>query len=181
MRKIRKAFKRPLRPWDATRIKDQRALMNQYGLTRNIEVLRAESMVRDFRQRTRKLIATKKDADVKTLLAKLEKLGVIKHGQGLDDVLALNTTSILERRLQTIVFRKGLARTPRQARQCIVHNHVEIAGRKINIPSYIVPVNEEEKIKLADGVVKEKPAPAKDTTVHADVSPKAGEQAESGE
>ncbi|OYT41525.1 MAG: 30S ribosomal protein S4 [Candidatus Aenigmarchaeota archaeon ex4484_224] len=66
----------------------------------------------------------------------------------LDDVLGLTVRDILERRLQTIVYRKGLANTPKHARQLIVHGHVYINGRRIVWPSYLVPRDEEDKIEV---------------------------------
>ena len=67
----------------------------------------------------------------------------------LDDVLDLTIESILERRLQTLVFRKGLAKTIHQSRQLITHGHIAINGKKFFSPSYIVPKNEEDKINYA--------------------------------
>jgi len=60
--------------------------------------------------------------------------------------LGLRTKDLLERRLQTIVFRKGLAKTIYQARQLVVHGHIAIAGRRVTSPGYIVPVDEENLI-----------------------------------
>ncbi|MCQ4335807.1 MAG: 30S ribosomal protein S4, partial [Sulfolobales archaeon] len=49
-------------------------------------------------------------------------------------------------RLQTIVFKKGLARTIHQARQLIVHGHIAIGGRRVTSPGYIVKKSEEDLI-----------------------------------
>ena len=54
------------------------------------------------------------------------------------------------------MVRKKLANTPRQARQFIVHKHITIDDNKVNIPSYIVKTDEEDKINLIV-VRKEKP------------------------
>mgnify|MGYP001773173473 CR=1 FL=1 len=78
---------------------------------------------------------------------KLYKLGLLNEGATLDDVLGLTVKDILNRRLQTIVYKKGLANTPKQARQFIVHGHVKINGRKIIYPSYLVNRDEEDKIE----------------------------------
>jgi len=56
--------------------------------------------------------------------------------------------SVLDRRLPTLVFRKGLAKTPLQARQLIIHGHVSVAGRRTKFPSCLVPVEQERKIML---------------------------------
>ena len=58
---------------------------------------------------------------------------------------------MLERRLQTIVWKKGLARTIYQARQLIVHGHIAIAGRRVTSPGYLVSREEEDRIDYAPG------------------------------
>ena len=80
------------------------------------------------------------------LLTRLKKLGILQETAVLDNVLDLTIEDILERRLQTIVFRKGLARTIFQSRQLITHGHVTIDSRRVTIPGYIVPKEEEPKV-----------------------------------
>ena len=80
------------------------------------------------------------------LLAQLKKKGILQETAVLDNVLDLTIEDILERRLQTIVFRKGLARTVFQARQLVTHGHVTIDGRRVTIPGYIVPKEAETQI-----------------------------------
>jgi len=70
------------------------------------------------------------------------------EGTRLDDVLGLSDLALLDRRLQTVVFNKGLASTVGQARQFIVHGHVCIDDQKVTIPGYIVTREDEEKIML---------------------------------
>ena len=55
----------------------------------------------------------------------------------------------MERRLQTQVVRRGLARTMKQARQMIVHRHIMVGDKIITSPSYLVKAEEEDKIKFA--------------------------------
>lgn len=45
---------------------------------------------------------------------------------------------LLERRLDNVVFRLGLASSRKEARQLVTHGHFEVNGRKVNIPSYLV-------------------------------------------
>ena len=61
-------------------------------------------------------------------------------------LLALDVEAILSRRLQTLTFLKGLAFTPRQARQFIVHGHVSVGGRRVTIPGLLVSRTEENVI-----------------------------------
>ena len=62
------------------------------------------------------------------------------------DVLALKVEQQLDRRLQTQVLRKGLARTPKQARQFITHGHIAIGGQRVTVPGYRVTREEEPEI-----------------------------------
>ena len=149
MRRIRKKFKKPRSPWGIVKIRDERKLLNEYGLRRKKEMLIAQEILRRYRERARKLIAEKDKEKEKVLIEKMASIGLLtKKESTLDDILALNIMSILDRRLQTLVFRKGLAKTPRQARQFIVHGHVSVAGRRTKFPSYLVPVEHERRITL---------------------------------
>jgi small subunit ribosomal protein S4 len=74
-------------------------------------------------------------------------LGILENIKSTDDVLSLTVEDILKRRLQTVLYLKGLARTPKHARQLIVHGHVLINNRKVVFPSYLVPKEEEDKIE----------------------------------
>jgi small subunit ribosomal protein S4 len=53
----------------------------------------------------------------------------------------------LERRLDNVVYRLGFATSRRQARQLVRHGHVQVNGRKVNIPSYQVAVGEEIAVR----------------------------------
>jgi small subunit ribosomal protein S4 len=79
-------------------------------------------------------------------LDSLIKIGILSGKPSLEDVLTLTETALLERRLQTIVLRKGLANTPTQSRQFITHGHIGIEGKKVDKPSYLVTTEEEGKI-----------------------------------
>jgi len=81
-----------------------------------------------------------------TLIKKLVKLGVLGSEAGFEDVLLLTVEDLLKRRLQTLVFEKGYAKTIYQARQFVVHGHIQVKGKKINAPSYIVKKEEEDMI-----------------------------------
>ena len=63
-------------------------------------------------------------------------------------MLLLEVTDVLERRLQTVAYRKGLANTPEQARQFITHGHVRVDGRRVSIPSYKVEIDEEATVEF---------------------------------
>lgn len=148
MRRFRKRYKRPKRPWDTTRIKEEKKLMKEYGLKRKREIWIAESILRGFRQRARELIAQKDKQKEKELIDKLHKLGLLEKEKGLDDVLALTVEDVLNRRFQTVAFKKGIGKTIREARQLITHGHVVVDGRRIKFPGYLIPKDLEGKISL---------------------------------
>ena len=148
----RKKYETPLHPWKEERIKSERQLIKKYGLKNHREVWKAKTYLKKYRQQARELLAkisakdpqTKKESD--QLIFHLSKLNVLPTGATLDDVLALETETILSRRLQTLVYLKGLSNTIDHARQLITHGHIAINNRKVTIPSYMVDKNEETKI-----------------------------------
>jgi len=154
MRRFRKKYKRPKRPWDKERIAEEKELLKTYGLRRKREIWRTEEILRKYRRLARRLAAEKDKEKEKILIQKLIRIGVLKPGATLDDVLGLTVKDFLERRLQTIVFKKGLANTIKQARQLIVHGHVYVNGLRTVYPSYLVNKDEEDKITVDINVVK---------------------------
>lgn len=146
-KKQRRKYESPKRPYDKRRIERERKILQEYGLRRKKEIWRTESVLRNFRRRARELQAEQNEKMEKELLAKLNKLGI--RVSSVDDVLGINLDHILSRRLQTIVYKKGVANSPRHSRQLIVHGHVYIDDRKILWPGYLVPSEEEGKIKVS--------------------------------
>jgi small subunit ribosomal protein S4 len=55
---------------------------------------------------------------------------------------------LLERRLDNVVYRMGLAATRQQARQLVTHGHITVNGRKTNIPSFTVRVGEKIAVRV---------------------------------
>ncbi|MBI4918580.1 30S ribosomal protein S4 [archaeon] len=149
IKKIKKNYSPPRHPWEKERIEDEKKILLEYGLKNKTEIWKMNSILKDFTGQAKNLIALKSaqgEREKTQLLGKLQRLGILKAGASLDDVLSLNLKNILERRLQTLVFRKGLAKTARQARQFISHEHVTIGNKTISAPAYLVSVNEENGI-----------------------------------
>ncbi|MBI2233199.1 MAG: 30S ribosomal protein S4 [Candidatus Aenigmarchaeota archaeon] len=142
-----KKYSRPQKPYDKDRIEREKKLEQDYGLRRKKEIWRAEGVLRDFRGRARDLQAHHDKKKEKDLIEKLNKLGI--KCQTLDDILEANLNDLLSRRLQTIVHKKGLAHSPRQARQLIVHGHILVDRRRIRWPSYIIKQEEEGSVSLS--------------------------------
>ncbi len=152
----KKKYATPLHPWKENRIESERELIKKYGLKSHKEVWKAKTYLGRYRQQARELLAKiiGKDPQIKKeseqLLLHLTKMGILPDGSSLDDVLALETESILTRRLQTLVFLKGFSSTTNQSRQLINHGHIAIGNRKVTIPSYIVSKDEENEISYTN-------------------------------
>ncbi len=148
-RKQRKKFERPPHPWQGVRIEAEKILVQKYGLARKKEIWKMESLLRQFKRQAKNL-TTRTDVqstkEQKLLLKKMYDLGLLSQDAKLENILDLKVTDILDRRLQTIVSTKGLAHTPKQARQFIVHRHIIVSGKKVTVPSYMVKRLEEDKL-----------------------------------
>lgn len=153
-RKPKKKYYRPLKPYNKKRIDEEAQIITKYGLKNKREIWKAEKYVGDIRDQAKKLILNSEGQE--KLFNRLLKYGLIKENASIDDILDLTKEAILDRRLQTIVLKKGLAKTPREARQLIVHRKIRINQRIVTIPSYLVKILEENKIKLVEKKVKEK-------------------------
>jgi len=181
MRKIRKKFKRPRVSWDSDSIKENKELASEYGLRRRKEILISHEILRGFRQRARQLIAEKNEEKESVLMKKLVRVGLLAdEKKELDDVLTLTVRDVLDRRLQTLIFKKGVATSPLHARQLIVHGHVKIKGRRVKFPSYLVPVAEEKDIEVVAGKSKPKKPSAGSAQAVAKEQEAGAEKAESG-
>lgn len=139
-------FSKPLKLWSKKRIEEEGALLQEYGLHRMKELWRAEAILGGWRHRARDLAAHRNAEQEKILIGKLQKLGFLKENATLDHILQLETPDLLNRRLQTLVFRKGFAQSANQARQFVVHGHIAIGDTRQKWPSTLVTKDDEDKI-----------------------------------
>jgi small subunit ribosomal protein S4 len=148
--KSRKSYSRPRNPFQSERIAQEVEMVKSYGLRNKRELWKAQGVLRTYRQASRNLLAAVAVGDVppdaEAILNRLKRLGVLKEEGNLDDILSLKTTDVLERRLQTQVYRQGLANSMKQSRQFITHGHVQVSGRRVTVPGYIVKRGEEMSI-----------------------------------
>jgi len=161
----------PRKVWDSDRIKEESTLRREYGLRRTRELWTTMAGLKSLRNAARQLLSLGDEGERRgrTLVEKLKRIGIAKKDISLDDILALSVRDFLERRLQTLVLKRGLARTPAQARQLIVHGFISVGGRRVNIPSYVVTAKEESTISYFKAIdisppeeeKKEKPSRAK--------------------
>ena len=141
-------------PYQGERIAQEGDLLGRYGLKNKEELWRAQSELRSYRREARRLIGEAQgdleaaEAAGAAFLDRLRRYGVLSEGDDISRVLGLDVTDILERRLQTVVYRSGLASTPEQARQFVVHGHVTVDGARVTRPSKTVEVAEEDGIEF---------------------------------
>jgi len=149
MKRQRRKYENPTEPFDKQRIEKEKQTLKEFGLTKKKELWRAQGLLRKYRRLARELAASRDEGKENILVDKLVKVGVLDKGASLDDVLGLTVEKFLERRLVTLIFKKGLSGSITQARQFVTHGHVLINDRKIFYPSYLVPKDEEEKIQVS--------------------------------
>ena len=148
-KKQRKKFDTPRFRWRKDVLQEELKLLGQYGLRNKHELWHLKTTLSKTRGIARSLISKTGEERTKMeneQIVKLKKLGILQDTAVLDNVLDLNIEDLLERRLQTIVFRKGLARTVYQSRQLITHGHITINGRRVTIPGYLVPKVDEPNV-----------------------------------
>ena len=152
IRRQKKKIITPGHPYDKARLERELPLVGEYGLRNKKELWKARTILSKARQQARALLAHTPEVRMQReeeLLSRLIRFGMLAQGGDLDSVLALEVRSVLNRRLQTVVYKKGLASTPYQARQFIVHRHIAINNGIVTSPGRLVTVTEEEAINYA--------------------------------
>jgi small subunit ribosomal protein S4 len=145
----RKVWRKPKRPLNYELKMEELQTLGTFGLRTKRELWKAHTELSRVRKQARSLLAlTQKIRAEKEpiLLKSLARIGLISNDATLDDVLNLKPTDLLARRLQTIVSNKLGFKTPYQARQAVIHGHIMVGDRKIDIPSYTVKVAEEDSV-----------------------------------
>ncbi|MBI2665339.1 30S ribosomal protein S4 [Candidatus Woesearchaeota archaeon] len=148
-KKLRKKYQTLGHPWKKETIEKEKVLVNEFGLKKKKEIRIADSFLKKYKNIAKRLIAdyTAQGAKEKEqMMQKLQRLGLLSQNAKLDDVLSLEVKDVLARRVQSQLFKKGLARTTQQARQMIVHGHVTINGKAVTFPSYLVSLEEESSL-----------------------------------
>jgi len=159
-KKQRKKFSKPSHPWQKERILAEKDLQKEYGLNRKYEIWKMNSILKNFTRQAKNLITIgnpQVEKEKSQLLTKLSSLGLTGKDAKIEDVLSLTLKDIMERRLQTLVYRKNLASSVRQARQFIVHEHVSLGEKTITAPSFLVPLDQENRIQFAQNSIISNP------------------------
>ena len=148
---FRRVWKKPKRPLNFDLKMDELKILGTFGLKTKRELWKARTELSRVRNQARSLLALRQEIREEKepiLMNSLSRVGYVESDATLDDVLNLEINDLLARRLQTIVQKKFYFKTPYQARQAVSHGHVLIGDKVVNIPSYLVNVDEEEKVKL---------------------------------
>ncbi|MBN2335563.1 30S ribosomal protein S4 [Candidatus Bathyarchaeota archaeon] len=151
-KKKHRTFNTPKRPYQTDALTEELRTIGVYGLRNKRELWKAHTELSALRGRARELLsldAAERERRERELVYKLYKRGLVMENSRLEDVLTLSVEDLLERRLQTYIFRRGMVRSLFQARQLISHGHIEIEGRKVTSPSYQVRIDDEETLDYA--------------------------------
>jgi small subunit ribosomal protein S4 len=156
----------PTHPWKQARIDEEHALKEKYGLKKvggMKEIWREKSSLRRHRNQAMKLIGRVDTSEghfarEKTdLVNSLCRQGLLVDGASIDDVLQINVEHMLSRRLQSVVYYRGLAPSMRAARNMIVYGHISIGEQKMTVPGYHIRKLEEEDLNYASNSVYNDP------------------------
>lgn len=148
----RRDWKKPKRPLNYDLKMEELKTLGTFGLKTKRELWKAHTKLSSLRHQARSILALREEVRKKkepVLMSSLAKIGLVGENSTLDDVLNLQVTDLLSRRLQTVVHKKLGFKTPYQARQAVIHGHVMIGDRKVNVPSYTVQIKEENEIRLS--------------------------------
>ncbi|MEX0932623.1 MAG: 30S ribosomal protein S4 [Candidatus Pacearchaeota archaeon] len=145
MKRKHKSYSRPKRPFNKERILEEAEIKKEFGLKNKKEIWKSEALIKSIKERAKKLLSAN-ESEQQTFFDKLGKIGIKVNS--IADILSLDKKDYLNRRLQTILVQKKKASTTKGARQLITHKKVLVDGSVVNSPSYIVPVELEDKIDL---------------------------------
>lgn len=169
-KKIRKKYTPPSHPWQRARIESEKVLVQEYGVKNKKEIWKMDALLRSIHSQAKGLITAtsiQSNQEKQNLLKKLQRYGLVGAEATIDEILGLTLHHVMNRRLQTIVVKKGLAKTVTQARQMITHKHIAVGEKKISSPSYLVTLEEEGMISYAPGSAFSNPEHAERTAMHA--------------
>ncbi len=150
IKRQRKKYSKPSKPWEKSRMGEESKLVKEYGFKNKKELWKINSLLNKFKEQAKEYVReTPENLKFrKELLQKVYSLSLVDKNAKVDDILGLNLKELLERRLQTIVYKAGLAMSIKQARQFITHGFIMIGDRKITSPSYIVKRGEESLLRI---------------------------------
>ncbi|GHP02088.1 40S ribosomal protein S9 [Pycnococcus provasolii] len=147
-----KTFKKPRRPFEKERLDAELKLVGEFGLRNKRELWRVQMALSKIRNAARELLTLdmkdpKRIFEGTALMRRMQRYGLLSEDQDkLDFVLALTPTEFLERRLQTLVFKLGLAKSMHHARVLIKQRHIRVGKQIVNVPSFMVKLDSQKHI-----------------------------------
>merc|ERR1712205_245635 len=154
-RSYSKTFKKPRRPFEKERLDSELKIVGEYGLRNKRELWRVQFALNKLRNAARVLLTLdekdpKRIFEGEAIMRRMYRYGLLDETQDkLDYVLALNAETFLERRLQTLVFKLGLAKSVHHARVLIRQRHIRVGKQIVNVPSFLVRVETQKHIDFA--------------------------------
>merc|ERR1719326_2805299 len=154
-RNVSKTYKVPRRPYESARLDAELKLAGEYGLKNKKEIWRIALVLSKIRRAARELLKLdekdpKRLFEGNALIRRLIRIGVLDETRmRLDYVLALKIEDFLERRLQTQVFKSGLAKSIHHARVLIRQRHIRVGKQIVNVPSFIVRLDSQKHIDFS--------------------------------
>jgi small subunit ribosomal protein S9e len=150
-----KTFRKPKRAFEKERLDAEMKIVGEYGLKNKREVWRSQYALAKIRTAARTLLTLDEKNEQRifagdALLRRMVRLGLLLESEKkLDYVLGLTTAKIMERRLQTKVFKLGLAKSIHHARVLIRQRHIRVGKQICDIPSFLVRLDSEKHIDFA--------------------------------
>ena len=151
IKKIKKKYSKPAHPWRIARIEEENKICKEYGIPYKTELWKMVAKLGSFKNQAKNLSTSgtvQSQKEMQNLLQKLRGYKLVEQDSS-DAILGITLKNLLDRRLQTVVFKKGFAKSVKQARQMITHRHVLINNKIVSSPSYIVRVSEESTIEIS--------------------------------
>ena len=154
-RNYKKSFRRPRRPYEKERLDSELKVLGEYGLRNKRELWRVQAALSKIRKAARTMLTmdekdTKRIFEGNALLRRLTRYGLLPEDKKeLDYVLSLKLEDFLNRRLQTIVWKLGLAKSVHHARVLIKQGHIRVGKQIVNVPSFLVRVDSERHIDFS--------------------------------
>ncbi|GAA5930872.1 uncharacterized protein JCM15063_002483 [Sporobolomyces koalae] len=151
----RSVSKVPRRPYEAARLDAELKLAGEFGLKNKHEIWRISLTLSKIRRAARELLKLdekdpKRLFEGNALIRRLVRIGVLDETRmRLDYVLALKIEDFLERRLQTQVFKSGLAKSIHHARVLIRQRHIRVGKQVVNVPSFVVRLDSQKHIDFS--------------------------------